>query len=371
VGRPGLEPGTYGLKVRYSAIELTPLGCRATAEVTASRVPSPQPSLLKSEAKPARRSRPSQFRSSRRTCDPVAGALLSGSIRQVTSAYYEPAGQDGAGQEAYVATEATSGPWSPDAQHGGPPSALAARALELHQADERQRLARVSIDILRPVPVGKVSIRTRMVRPGRRVSLLESVMESDGQEVLLARGWRIERRAGDVPEVTDGVAVRLVPPKGRDMPPIFSSSKRGYLATIEWRFLSDDEPWPTQAAEPAPHDSLGAPGTGKPDLVGPLRAAWTRPTLPLLPGEQGSAMSRVLLVADSGSGVGAALPPTEFIFINVDLTVVLYRDPESEWLLLEPVTTIGSDGTGMTTTRLSDPRGTCGTGAQTLLVAPR
>jgi hypothetical protein len=27
VGRPGLEPGTYGLKVRYSAIELTPLDC--------------------------------------------------------------------------------------------------------------------------------------------------------------------------------------------------------------------------------------------------------------------------------------------------------------------------------------------------------
>ena len=101
--------------------------------------------------------------------------LPSGSIRWVDSAFYEPAGQD-----TYVATAATVGPWSLDAQHGGPPSALAARALERHEADERQRLARVAVDILRPIPVGKLSVRTRLVRPGRRITLAEAVMEADG-----------------------------------------------------------------------------------------------------------------------------------------------------------------------------------------------
>ncbi len=82
-------------------------------------------------------------------------------------------------------------------------------------------------------------------------------------------------------------------------------------------------------------------------------------------------MSRALLVADSGSGVGAALPSTEFVFINIDLSVTLPRDPVSEWLLLESATAVGAEGTGLAMTRLSDPIGACGRAWQTLLVAPR
>ena len=82
-------------------------------------------------------------------------------------------------------------------------------------------------------------------------------------------------------------------------------------------------------------------------------------------------MARTLLVADSGSGVGAALPATGYIFINVDVTVALTRDPASDWMLLEAETSIGADGTGIAATRLSDQAGPCGRAWQTLLVAPR
>src|SRR5215472_16105079 len=132
------------------------------------------------------------------------------------SAFYEPIGPD-----TYVATAATIGPWSADAQHGGPPSALAAMAIERHEPDERQRLARMAIDILRPVPVGKLSLRTRMIRPGRRVALLEAIIEADGQEVLHARGWRIERPAEKVPVIVDGAAPPPLPPTGGSEPLIF------------------------------------------------------------------------------------------------------------------------------------------------------
>lgn len=289
--------------------------------------------------------------------DPLA-TLPSGSIRHVERAFYEPAGQD-----TYVASAATVGPWSRDAQHGGPPSALAARAIELHEPDGRQRLARVAVDILRPVPVGKLSVRTRTVRPGRRVTLVEAVMESDGHEVLHARGWRIERPVGEVPEVTDGGGLPdPVPSVGDGLPPlIFRREQHGYLASIDWRFM------PEEFADLSAPDATGGP----PGSAAPVRAAWTRPRIPLLPDEQPSSMSRALLVADSGSGIGAALPSSAFIFINVDLTVVLPRDPAGEWLLLESSTTVGSDGTGLARTRLSDPLGSCGQGWQTLLVAPR
>jgi hypothetical protein len=132
-------------------------------------------------------------------------------------------------------------------------------------------------------------------------------------------------------------------------PEIFRRDLSGYLRAIEWRFMD------------------GGLGRTNP----PGRIAWTRPLIPLLPGEDSSPMSRALLVADSGSGVGAVLPPSDYLFINVDLTVVLPRDPEGDWLLLESSTTTGSDGTGLVTTRLSDLVGACGRGWQTLLVSPR
>lgn len=279
-------------------------------------------------------------------------SVLSGNIRLVETAFYE---QVGAG--SYVATPATIGPWSADAQHGGPPSALAARAIERHEPDARQRLARVSVDILRPVPVGKLSIRTRTVRPGRRVTLVEAVLEADGQDVLQARGWRIERPAGGVPEINEGGRPASLAAVGDGTPPdIFGRQGHGYLTAIEWRFKADE------------YGSVRQGPDGR--LESQVRSAWTRPRIPLLADEEASPMCRTLLVADSGSGVSAALPVSDFTFVNVDLTVISRRDPIGEWLLLESSTVIGPDGTGLASTRLSDQQGSFGRGIQTLIVAP-
>ncbi len=260
------------------------------------------------------------------------------------NAFFEPAGSG-----AFVATPATAGPWSPDAQHGGPPSALAAWALERHEAGDGLRLGRVTVDILRPVPVAKLTVRTRTVRPGRRVALLEAIVEADGQEVLHARGWRIALPGGAVPVIPGDVAPPPVPdPVGSQLPPRLPNAHTdGYLAAIEWRFIDG--------------------GFGQ---LAPGRA-WTRPGIPLVAGENASPMCRALLMADSGSGVGAVLDPARFTFINVDLTVVLPRDPAGDWLLLEAMTTTNTQGTGVAETALSDTSGRCGTAIQTLLVAPR
>ena len=256
------------------------------------------------------------------------------------TSFFEPAGPG-----SFRATQATTGPWSADAQHGGPPSALAARELERHEPADGMRLARVAVDILRPVPVALLTARTRTVRGGKRVVLLETVLESAGQEVLHARGWRIAvsgdapaiTRAGDVPPIPASAAAPRFPGANLD----------GYLAAIDWRFVS-----------------------GSFDQSGPS-TAWGRPRVPLIEGEELSPMCRTLLIADSGSGVGAALDASRYLFINVDLTVVLHRDPAGEWILLDALTTLGGTGTGLAETLLSDQSGVCGTGMQTLLVAPR
>jgi hypothetical protein len=250
-----------------------------------------------------------------------------------------------AGPGSFVATAATAGPWSPDAQHGGPPSALAARELDRHEPDENMRLARVAVDILGPVPVGPFTARTRMLRPGKRVALLETVLESGGRPVLVARGWRIAKLPGAPVVSRDAAAPEL--PAAAKTPRFPGGHVDGYLTQIEWRFEA-----------------------GNFDEPGPCKT-WARPLIPLLPGEDASAMSRVLLLADSGSGVSMALDPRADIFINVDLTVILHRDPVGEWLQLDALTAMGGTGTGLAETRLSDSAGEIGIGVQTLLVAPR
>jgi hypothetical protein len=258
----------------------------------------------------------------------------------VDPAFYEPAGPG-----RYLGTAATAGPWSPEAQHGGPPSALAARELERHEPGEGMRLARVSVDILRPVPVGELSVRTRTVRPGKRVALLEAVVTADGQEVLVARGWRIATSEA-APIVGKEDQVPEIPATGR-APRFPGGYVDGYLSAIDWRFVAGrlDEPGPCQV--------------------------WARPRIPLLPGEEISPLSRTLLVADSGSGVSMVLDPTKYIFVNVDLTVILHRDPVGEFVLLDAESTMGGTGTGLAETQLADTTGVFGVGIQTLFVGPR
>ncbi len=82
-------------------------------------------------------------------------------------------------------------------------------------------------------------------------------------------------------------------------------------------------------------------------------------------------MCRALLLSDSGSGVSMTLDPRTFIFINVDLTVILQRDPVGEWLLLDAVSTMGGTGSGLSETTLWDTAGIVGAAFQTLLVASR
>jgi len=79
----------------------------------------------------------------------------------------------------------------------------------------------------------------------------------------------------------------------------------------------------------------------------------------------------VLVVADAGNGVSAALDWRRYVFINTDLSVHLKRLPEGGWIGLDAVTWPEPHGIGLTDSVLWDEGGRLGRAVQTLLVRER
>ena len=242
-----------------------------------------------------------------------------------------------------VPSELTRGPWDPNSQHAGPPSALLARALELCEPREGARIARVTVEILAPIPIVPLTVSARVLRPGRSVELLEASLEGLEGEVMRARGWRIATA-----EITADWE-REPPPPGR-----------ADAEALEFFPTGESIGWHTAMEIVFARGRFLEPGPA---------TVWMRPRVALVDGEEVSPLQRVLLAADGGNGVSAPLDWGRFIFINTDLTVHLLRPPEGEWICIDSVTHV--DGLGMTDTALWDGRGRIGRAAQTLLVRAR
>jgi hypothetical protein len=255
----------------------------------------------------------------------------------VTGAFYEP--RDG----QLVPSELTRGPWDPNAQHAGPPSALIARALEGCEAREGMRIGRIAIDILGPVPLAPLTVDARVVRPGRSVELLEATLAGPDGQLMRASAWRVA--AGDQRLADEDGKPPPGPEHGKDSDFFPTGQDVGYHTAMEYRFIKG---------------GFLVPGPA---------TVWMRQRVPLVAGEQPSSLERLLVVADVGNGISAVLDWREFLFINTELTVHLLRPPEGDWIGVDAVTRI--DGVGLAESVLYDERGRIGRGAQTLLVRRR
>jgi hypothetical protein len=257
----------------------------------------------------------------------------------VADSFYVPRGED-----RWLATVHTTGPWDERAQHGGPPSALLGRAIGRCEPRGDMVVARFTTEILSAIPVGEVEVRARVARPGRSVQLLEAALAAGGREVAWARAWRVLRT-----EAPDAGPPRAAPPglpgEGPAIPP--GGWVDGYLSAIEWRNV---------------RGRFGVPGPA---------TVWARMRYPLVAGEDPAPLERVLVVADSGNGASGELDLRRWHFINPELTVHLHREAAGEWICLDAATHISTGGAGLATSILWDRHGPVGVGAQTLLIAPR
>lgn len=251
----------------------------------------------------------------------------------------------------YTPTPLARGPWNPNALHGGAPSALFATVCEQFDPGPATFLTRLTVELLRPIPLAPLELRVRTLRPGKKVQWLEAVL-TDERDQEVARATALRMRNDDV-DTSGSVHPEIEAPPGPDSPSasmpfhgreITDESMVGYWVANEVRLVRGD--W-TQ------------PGEG---------VAWLRLACPVVADVEVTPFTRVAAAADFGSGVGNPVRMTHATAINAEVTVHVHRHPVGEWVCLESGGWAQPSGVGLAQTRLHDERGVLGGAMQSLLV---
>ena len=250
----------------------------------------------------------------------------------------------------YASTDLTRGPWHPDHQHGGPPIALVARSIERAGAAlGLTHVARLTANLLRPIPIAELAIEVQTDYAGRNVAHFSAQLHAGGKEVARFTAV-VQREAGlEFPAGLPGHPLPQAPRAPGQSPAErfpFSTTITGYQDLVESRI---------------------AEGVF---FRGPC-AVWFRMRHPLVAGEEPSPIQRVAVAADSGNGISAALDFRRYIFVNSDLTINLLRKAQGEWICIDARTLLGPDGGGLAESRIFDAEGLVGRATQSLAIRLR
>ena len=245
----------------------------------------------------------------------------------MTSLYTEQNGQD----RKFVATDAAGSPWSSEAQHGGPPCALLAAALEGEIDDPELRPARLKVELFRAVPTTPLSIETQVARRGHRLVSVDAQLISDRvvarANALFLRGGGTQQSTGPAPPLPGpGARVEAMIPSefAHRFPP-------GFHTTVEVVTLEAQ-----------------------------LQAAWIRVPCGLLPNQPLSAFQRAAATSDFCNALRARQVGHGAGFINVDSNAQFVRPSTGEWLGLELVELATMGATGYARANLFDAQGVFG-----------
>ena len=245
-----------------------------------------------------------------------------------------------------VTSPFAAGPWDSSMQHGSPPAALVVWAAERIATPVAMRIARVTVDLMRPVPVAPLTIETTILREGRKIQLCEIKLLADGVQVVGATVLKIRAQAQALPDDVKELPVTLPSPED-------SFAEDGHAAT---------SPFVRSVSMRAARGRFGQPGAG---------AIWFRVDHPLIEGEAISQAMRAVVAADFSNGTASTLDFRAWTYINADLTVNFSRQPVGEWILLDGESWIGPDGAGLAMSRLADKRGYFGRAVQSLVIEKR
>ena len=239
--------------------------------------------------------------------------------------------------ESLLPTELACSLWSDDQVHGVALSGAMARSLERALADTGRadlRPARYTVDLFRAARMQACDIRTTVVREGRRLCLVDALMEQNGEPVARASGLFLQPSEPAPGEVWEP-DLRFEPPP-LDLAPV-SDAPRVPL------FSSDRLGWSTSFGE---HQN------------GDRKMTW-QTGMPVIPDEQPSTFVAAASIADAASMV-TNWGSNGVEHINTDITLTLARLPVSLEIGLAAVDRASRDGIAVGTAAVFDREGRLG-----------
>ena len=168
------------------------------------------------------------------------------------------------------------------------------------------RIGRLTLDILGAIPVTEVRVRAWIDRPGNRIALLIAEMSRPATRTAPRAVARVSAWALATSDTADAATDRYPPlVEGATAPTGLPwKDAGGYIDSVHWR---------------PQHDESRGRNRVLADTAGRV----------LVDDEPTTALQRLAMVVDSANGVGAALDPQKFIFMNTDTAVHLHRRPRA------------------------------------------
>lgn len=240
-----------------------------------------------------------------------------------------------------MGNDGARGPWNANGCHGGPVAGILARAAE--RAVPNKQLARLTIDLIKPVPLSGFKIKYFTGKEGRNVS--RGTLElRNREEELCASASALFLISVDIGSVR---TTHIETPKLTSAS-VFSFPK--IAANHELPTFADH-------VELAILDQFqNGPNT-----------IWMK-TPRLLDDEIMSGFQLTCPIADCCNGFSRNEEVQEVSFINPDLNIQIHRTPVSEWIGAKFSSQWETNGIGLASALLFDDEGPVGTAQQIVLL---